>query len=78
MLRRFLLIIAMPIMITHAAYQSTGCAEWLRNVDELSDPSDDKKLSDCRKLARDAKADGSTGEDAYRAYYECTKDGGLR
>jgi hypothetical protein len=80
-MRRFLLAIGLPILITHAAYSFVGCAhlaQGLKDVDEVNDPSDDAKLAACRKLGREAKADGASPADAYALYYDCTEDAGLR
>lgn len=78
MIRRILMLFGIPIMITHAAYTVVGCASALREVESYSDPRDDVALSDCREVARRAKDAGADAAEAFRAYYACTEEAGLR
>lgn len=54
-----------------------GCG-LLRSVDSVNEPADDATLKRCREEARAAKDGGASKEAAYKAYYDCTVDGGLR
>jgi len=59
-----------------------GCAGWLSSVDEVNNPSDDAKLSECRAKARVEKQLTGDAEKAWQLYLDCTsglrpaKDGG--
>ena len=77
-LRRVLLFVAIPIMLTHAAYQVTGCSSVLKEIESVNDPKDDVALSDCRKAMREAKDAGADAAEAFRAYFDCTVEAGLR
>jgi hypothetical protein len=72
MLRRVLLLIFAPVLFGH------GCASALKNLDDLNNPADDIALKRCREEARAAKDAGADASAAYAAYYDCTKDAGLR
>ncbi len=78
MIRKFLLGIFVPVLLAHLAVQGVGCASALKEIESFTDPNDDAKLSACRKLARDMKADGGDASSAYAAYYGCTEEAGLR
>ncbi len=78
MIRKYLLAVFVPILLAHLAVQAVGCASALKELESISDPSDDVKLSQCRKLARGLMADGGDAGSAYAAYYSCTEEAGLR
>ncbi len=63
----------------HAAYEFSACSSFFKELDEVNDPSDDAKLSDCRKHMREVRKDaGGDAHAAWGAYYECTQEAGLR
>jgi len=78
MLQRAFLLIGIPIMLTHAAYNLAGCAGVLPAIDEVNDPQDDNDLKRCRQEMRAAKDAGADAGEAYRVYYDCTVEAGLR
>jgi len=77
-LRRVLLCIGLPIMITHGAYHAVGCASALKALDEYDSPQDNADLKRCRNEGRAAKEAGADKFQAFDAYEACTRDAGLR
>ena len=58
------------------ALGAVGCEAFLRNMDEVNDPTVDARLAQCRREGRMAR-DGGSPDVAYRAYEACKKDAGL-
>ncbi len=78
MIRRFIMAVFLPVVIARGFMQLTGCASALKEVESFNDPSDDAKLSKCRKEGREAKAATDSGAAGGRAYEACMQDAGFR
>lgn len=70
------LIVATFVTVGHVL--AIGCASAVKQIETVSDPKDDVRLSACRAEGRDASATGSEPDDAWRVYDACMKDGGFR
>lgn len=55
-----------------------GCAGAVKQVETVSDPKDDARLSECRTEGRASKQLGDAPEESYRIYDACMRDAGFR
>ncbi len=71
-------VILVAVFVAAGQVLGFGCANTLKNVDELSNPADDGALKRCRNLGRAALDAGSSNYRAFDVYEECTREAGLR
>lgn len=72
----FVTVIA--ICIAHFLGYASGCASASKAFDDVNNPSDDVRLSECRKDARAEMQITGNADRAWKIYYDCTVDAGLR
>lgn len=78
MVRKAFIAVIVPVLMGRVVLSGIGCASGLKEVESLSDPSDDAKLSKCRAEGRAARQTGDEPDEAYEKYLKCTLDAGLR